>query len=187
MPEISTGFYQDDPLDQIIADYLEEIEKGAVPDRAALLVRHPELAERLWAFMADYDRIAQHAGELKLGGATTDHNSNNPALTHVRYFGDFELLELIARGGMGVVYKARQTSLRRLVALKMILQGLLATPRDMARFRLEAEAAANLDHPHIVPIYEIGEHQGRQYFTMRFIEGPSLANHRAARRKSRSA
>src|SRR5688572_12595824 len=104
--------------------------------------------------------------------------------------GDYELLEEISHGGMGVVHKARQRSLDRIVALKMILAGHFARPEEVQRFKAEAQAAAGLQHPNIVAIHDVGEWDGRHFFTMDYVQGPTLADvvrqqplpaHRAAR------
>ena len=170
-----------DSLDAVIAGYMVAVEGGEVPNRQEWLDRHPEHADALRAFFADLDRMDRVASPLRVAGGldeTGEAEANgHKAPPRVRYFGDYELLEEIARGGMGIVYKARQVSLNRLVALKMILAGSFASSRDVQRFRSEAEAAANLDHPHIVPIYEVGEHEGQQYYAMKFVEGNSLAKH----------
>src|SRR5262245_26276610 len=103
-------------LQDVLLVYLQEIDAGDTPDRQELLRRHPDLASELAAFFADQDRLQQVAQRLRSERAAMA----GPALGCVPYFGDYQLLEEIAQGGMGVIYKARQVSLDRIVALKMI-------------------------------------------------------------------
>jgi WD40 repeat protein len=163
-------------LSGVIADYLLAVDAGRAPDRDELLTRHPHLAAELRAFFADQDALERVAEPLRADAAPPPEPAPPLGIDEtVTYMGDYELRGELGRGGMGVVYRARQVSLNRPVALKMILAGQFASAEDVRRFRTEAENVANLDHPNIVPIYEVGEHQGQQYFSMKLIEGGSLA------------
>jgi outer membrane protein assembly factor BamB len=173
------GSGRDERVNQIIAAYLRVADAGQAPDRAELLARHPDLADELRSFFADHDqaqRLAAPAAAPETPTVAPGEAISPAPLDTIRYFGDYELLQEIARGGMGVVYRARQVSLNRFVALKMILSGQLASEDDVKRFHLEAQTAAGLQHPNIVAIHEVGEHDGQHYFSMDFVEGQSLAD-----------
>ncbi len=164
-----------------------EIELAAILDRLTdstidcrpgldeLTAEHPHLADELrelWGTIMVIDAVAQKSyanGTSPAEAPAISETTPPPAL------GEFELIEELGRGGMGVVYRAHQQSLDREVALKVILHGTQASPADQARFQAEVSAAAQLDHPNIVPIYEVGSDQGWDYFGMKLVEGSTLS------------
>ena len=170
----------DERFQEVASDYLDALDCGRSNEQIRLLLEHPDLAADLARFVADQTLIAGLAAPLRyLVQESIRTSSNAPDLpsqpSFPRTFGDYELVRELGRGGMGVVYEGRQRGLNRSVALKMIRAGSFASEEDTRRFQNEARAAAALDHPGILPIYEIGELEGQLYFTMKQVDGPNLA------------
>ena len=169
-------------LSAVLASYLQAVDDGQSPNPDALLERYPHLADDLRAFLAAERRLAPFAdprvtpdyrGETV--SALGDPTLRDEPLAAGALFGDYELLEMIGEGGMGVVYRARHRQLKRTVALKLILSGRHASPSERNRFRIEAEAAARLSHPGIVQVFEVGEHDGLPFLATEYCDGGSLA------------
>lgn len=164
-------------LAQIIAQATDRMQAGQAIDLEATCRAHPDLASDLrylWGTLA----VAHLAGQqdaIERSAITSGSDVLGRPLLLPMVLGDYELVEELGRGGMGIVYRAIQRSLQREVAVKMILRDRLASPADRRRFFVEAEATAKLSHPHIVPLYEVGEIDGRPYFSMPLVEGRTLA------------
>jgi WD40 repeat protein/tRNA A-37 threonylcarbamoyl transferase component Bud32 len=158
-------------LDRVVTAYLKQCEQGEKPDRQAILSRYPELASYLLEFFADQDTMEQRTVGLRELHAVVEREVPTDVLPSME---EYQIEAEIARGGMGVVYRAREISLNRVVALKMALAGEFAGEQHRKRFQTEAEAAAGLEHPNIVPIYHVGSHRGQPFLAMKFIDGPSL-------------
>ncbi len=205
MSEASRVLGREMRLEQIVADYLEGLEAGRTEDRQALLATHPEFAAELTEFFSMRDRVNGVRAPLRMavldgppaegvsGGDGAGHDvprlPAQPAIptsadkaaalaakvAEIGLLGDFNILREVARGGMGIVYEAEQVSLRRRVALKLLPFASSLDERQLQRFEREAQAAAQLHHSNIVPVYWVGCERGIHFYAMQYIEGQSLA------------
>jgi serine/threonine-protein kinase len=179
---MSPGSERDLRLARLLDEITRGRQQGSPPDLEALSRAHPDLIDELRQLL-NVAHLAEQFGPPGSAAATVGQPTpGGGALLGPlpRRFDGYELLEELGRGAMGLVYKAWETSLKRFVALKMMLRGESASADDVTRFRTEAQSAARLSHPNIVPVYEVGECDGRVYFSMKYVEGKSLAARVAA-------
>lgn len=178
---------EDEALDPEVLDrFVQQLQSGESPDRDSVLGEYPEVAELLNC-LEGLERLAPERSPLTLDSASNeltspfplargDSGSDSPSMSGFNSdLGDYELIEIIGRGGMGVVFRARQKKLDRTVAVKMIQAPLGATDEQLRRFRNETKAAAALSHPNIIRVFDAGESNGQLYFVMQLIEGESLS------------
>jgi serine/threonine-protein kinase len=178
---LQTDPARDERLALALEELLRQQGEGHVIDFDAVAQRHPDLADELKQLVVVGQFVA---GMARANGAATVSEPRAAVLESTgplpREFGAYQLVEEIGRGAMGVVYKAWDKALKRFVALKMILRGSHASAIDQGRFRAEAQAAAGLTHPNIVPVHQVGEHDGQAFFCMKYVAGRTLAGRIAA-------
>jgi serine/threonine-protein kinase len=173
-------------FEELLLSDLEFRARGAtVTDAEHYVAQFPDRAAQIASVMERFR--SEHAGgrgEFVTApvGEKPGESSEWATLATARQCGNYELVREIARGGMGIVFEARDTKLQRTVALKMILDRNLASPEAVQRFYAEAEMAASLNHPGIVPIYDVGSHEGHHYYAMAYVEGPTLSTQLRRRR-----
>jgi tRNA A-37 threonylcarbamoyl transferase component Bud32/tetratricopeptide (TPR) repeat protein len=173
----------DDQLGTVLAACLETGDRGEA-DLQTWVSRYPEFVAELTDLFEGQTQVERLAAQLRTVVQAAQMPTPAAATTLRAFdlpcrFGDYELLEEVGRGGMGVVYRARQMSLVRLVAIKMVRAGHLASAEERQRFRVETDATASLDHPNIVPIYDVGTRDGQPYYCMKLISGGNLTEHLA--------
>ncbi len=164
----------DPSLQQLLEDLIERLQAGEEVDLEAVIREHSEHAEAIRCMVPALEALVDF-GETSVPGAVRRPGRAMEAGTPTRTLGDFRLLRELGRGGMGIVYEAEQVSLGRRVALKLLPMAAAMDPRQIQRFRVEAQAAACLHHPHIVPVHGVGCERGVHYYAMQLIEGRSLA------------
>jgi WD40 repeat protein/tRNA A-37 threonylcarbamoyl transferase component Bud32 len=170
--QTSTATQQPASLSDVLLAYFQDVEAGRKPDREELLARHPHLADDLAALFDAQERLYTLLGPMCLTLPARPEASAVPPDS----FGDYQIEGELGKGAMGVVYKARQVQLDRVVALKMIRSAGLADAEERARFKAEARAVARLQHPNIVQVFEVGEHEGMPFLALEFVPGGNLAD-----------
>jgi tetratricopeptide (TPR) repeat protein/serine/threonine protein kinase len=183
MSPASRNLIADSPDDAVLAELVhglvEQLQRGAAVDLEGLARAHPQYADRLRELFPTVQALAEVVVAADDDQASIDPENGSvglsPAPAKPEVIGDYQIVREIGRGGMGIVYEARQVSLNRRVALKVLPFASALDPRALARFQRESLAAAQLDHPQIVPVYGVGADRGVHFYAMRFIEGRSLA------------
>src|SRR5262245_3200338 len=172
----------DEQLALLVSELTDRVQRGEAIDLDTECTKNPQFASdlrELWGVIVVAPAAGSSSALVQPTMPVTHEFPSDSFQLPVR-FGDYELTDELGRGGMGVVYRASQVSLGREVAVKMILRGQFASRIDRERFEIEAQSAAKLDHPGIVPVYEVGEIDSRPYFSMKYVAGVTLAQRLAA-------